>query len=131
MQLLAERWMNMTTCILVEDNEVNRIITKQMLENLGLEVIIFDSAQTYLTQPILPTADVMLIDWHMPIVSGIEMLRIIRQESWGKAIPLYIYSSVEEPSSIQKALDAGADGFIPKPITIEKISQLFERLRII
>ena len=84
-------------------------------------------------QPMLEQhpSDVMLLDWHLPGMSGIEYLKLLRGTEHGRSLAIFIYSGVEDQTGIREALSSGADGFIPKPITLEKVEREFKKLRIL
>ena len=59
--------------------------------------------------------DAILLDWNMPVMTGIEFLRLLRQEPGGDA-PTVVFCTVENDlSRIREALDCGADEYIMKP----------------
>lgn len=121
----------MTTCLIIDDNDINRIVAGKMVEKLGVEVAQAESAEAALPLIASIKPEAILLDWHMPGMSGIELLKQLRNTELGRATAIFIYSGVEDKEGIQAALEAGADGFIPKPITPEKITKEFKKIRLI
>ncbi len=68
----------------------------------------------------------VIADWNMPEMTGIDMLRAIRQNSAISELPVVMLTSRSEPEYIQEALDAGVSGYIVKPFTQEALA---DRLR--
>lgn len=122
----------MPACLLIDDNEVNLVVAKRMIEKLGFTVTAADSVEAALPHIVdRHTIDVVVLDWHLPGMSGIEFLKKLRATDLGRKTAIFIYSGVEDEEGIQEALNAGADGFIPKPITSEKIVQEFRKVRLL
>ncbi len=73
-----------------------------------------------------PDYTIILLDWEMPVLSGIETLREVRKQ--GIQVPVIMVTSRGEASRIQEALEAGANDYIIKPFTrdilIEKIQAI-------
>jgi two-component system chemotaxis response regulator CheY len=66
--------------------------------------------------------DFALIDWNMPVMSGIEMLQAMRAEGFGK-VKVMMVTTEAENEYIERALDAGADEYLMKPFDDEALSE--------
>lgn len=118
----------MKNCIVVDDDETNRVVAAEMAESLGLRVSHeFECAKEALPYVLAGEVDVILLDWHMPEMDGIEFLEHLRTTKEGQKVAVLMYSAMEEQGGIAKAMNSQADGFIPKPITFNKMS---EQLRV-
>ncbi len=62
------------------------------------------------------SVDLILLDWHMPGLSGLDCLRIIKNTENTKAIPVIMCTVEEHPRSIEEALDSGAAAYLVKPL---------------
>jgi len=115
----------MKKCIVVDDSKVNRKITAGILEELGFQVE--QAAGAHEAIPLIAKADaeVILIDWHMPEIDGIELLEFIRESKSGKEIIAFLYSAVEDEDNVYEALQAIGEKFILKPISKEKVEREF------
>jgi two-component system chemotaxis response regulator CheY len=103
------------TCLVVDDSRVIRKIARRILEDLGFEVAEASDGMEALAwcRGVMP--DAVLLDWVMPVMSGPEFLKRLRQEPGGHG-PKVIFCSVENDLRlIRDALDAGADEYIMKP----------------
>lgn len=116
--------------LLVEDNDLNQEIAAEILTEAGFEVDIADDgtvAVEKVKQARKGDYDLILMDIQMPQMNGFDATRAIR--SLGaelSGIPIYAMSANAFEEDKQAAIDAGMNGFIAKPIELEK---LFEALR--
>lgn len=103
--------------LLAEDNPTNQLVAAQMLESLGASVTLARDGAEALEIAQRDSFDVMLIDIEMPRVSGIDVIRKLRQSATPVAdtpmIALTAYVMREHRAAIEAA---GADGIIAKPI---------------
>jgi two-component system chemotaxis response regulator CheY len=103
------------TCLVVDDSRVIRKVSRRILEDLGFEVAEASDGVEALAWCNAVMPDVILLDWNMPQMDGLEFVRRLRAEPRGDT-PKVIFCSVEnEIERIREALDAGADEFIMKP----------------
>jgi two-component system chemotaxis response regulator CheY len=72
------RTKNMKTCLVVDNSKVVRMVARKILEELGFEVIEAEDGQVALDKSMESMPDVVLLDWNMPVMSGIEYLRALR-----------------------------------------------------
>lgn len=69
--------------------------------------------------------DLIIMDWEMPIMNGLDALQLMKKNEKLKSIPIIISSGFSDSSSVKKALDAGAIDYIKKPIDqIELIARV-------
>ena len=104
--------------VLIADDEPNQLeLVRFNLKQEAYEVIIaLDGEQTLLlAQDILP--DIVILDWMMPRMSGIEVCRNLRSNQVTKEIPIIILSARGEEGDRTLGLDSGADDYITKPFS--------------
>lgn len=103
--------------LLAEDNVTNQLVATQMLENLGAEVDVAADGAIALELVKSSAYDLLLVDIEMPRVSGLDVIRAIRESpeplASAPVIALTAYAMQEHREKITRA---GADGLIPKPI---------------
>lgn len=105
----------MKTCLVVDDSRVIRAVARHILEDLGFAVAEAGDGADALNFCRATMPEAILLDWHMPVMSGPEFLRRLRLEPGG-ASPRVVFCSAEtEIERIREALEAGADEFIIKP----------------
>ena len=115
----------MKTCLLVDDSRVIRKVARRIVEELGYEVAEASDGLEALAWCRAAMPDVILLDWHMPVMNGLDFLRQLRGEPGGGA-PQVVFCTVEnEPARIREALAAGACEYIMKPFDGDIIQAKF------
>ena len=105
----------MKTCLVVDDSRVIRKVSRRILEDLGFEVAEAADGVEAMAWCTAVMPDLILLDWQMPIMDGLQFLKRLRAEPGGDA-PKVVFCTVEnEIDRIREALDAGADEYIMKP----------------
>jgi two-component system chemotaxis response regulator CheY len=102
-------------CLVVDDSRVVRKVARRILEDLGFDVAEAGDGAEALAWVRTAVPDVILLDWNMPVMNGLEFLRRLRREQGGDA-PKVVFCSVENDlDRIREALTSGADEYIMKP----------------
>jgi two-component system chemotaxis response regulator CheY len=120
----------LTPVLLVEDSRAMRDFVSSILEDSGgFEV--FEVANGFEALRELPRREFGLIvtDINIPDVSGIELTRFVRQNVRHARTPILVISTDSSAQDVQRALDAGATGFLAKPFTPEEFRSAVEQLR--
>lgn len=109
--------------ILVADDQItNRIVLTRMLERGGHKIIAVATAEEALDALAVDDIDIVILDMHMPEMSGLDVLRQARVMQAGrKQIPFIIISADATPASIHQALEAGALSYLTKPIVAHRL----------
>ncbi len=105
----------MKICLVVDDSRVIRKVARRILEDLGFEVAEAADGVEALAWCRTITPHVILLDWNMPNMNGLEFITQLRAEPAGDQ-PRVIFCSVENDlERIRQAMAAGADEYIMKP----------------
>ena len=105
----------MKNCLVVDDSKVIRKVARHILESLDLTVTEACDGQDALNQCEAALPDVVLLDWNMPVMSGMEFLQALSQAKI-HARPKVIFCTTENGiSHIKAAVEAGADEYVMKP----------------
>jgi two-component system chemotaxis response regulator CheY len=105
----------MRTCLIVDDSSVVRKVARRILEDLDYVVDEAEDGQEAIDKCRQTMPDAVLVDWHMPIMSGLEFIKLLRTYVGGEK-PRVIYCTVENDiGAIALALKAGADDYMMKP----------------
>lgn len=114
---------NQKTVLLVEDQKFNLLVLKMMLEKLGITVIPAKNGQEAVNIcSENKNIDLILMDLKMPVMDGYKaMIEIKKMNPDMKIIAETAYALSEDR---RKILDAGFDGYLPKPIKPEKLDEL-------
>ncbi len=108
--------------MLVDDSRTIRNIQKKVLAQLGHTDIVeasdgVEALSAYKESP----PDLMLVDWNMPNMDGITLVKTIRQTD--KSIPLIMCTTEAEKSRVVEALRAWVNNYVVKPFTAETLSE--------
>ncbi len=104
--------------LVAEDNATNQIVVTQMLETLGAAPALAADGIEALDLVRRESFDFALLDIEMPRMSGLELIRTIRQMTGPAArMPLIAFTAYVMPEHRARILEAGADGIIAKPLT--------------
>ena len=105
----------MKTCLVVDDSKVIRKVARHILETLGFQVSEAGDGREALEPCQASTPDVILLDWNMPVMSGMDFLRALRETAFG-AKPKVVFCTTENGMAyIRAAIEAGADEYVMKP----------------
>ncbi len=104
-------------CLIVDDVGVSRFVARTMLEELGCQVIEAESSEACLEAAEKEPFDFILLDWHLRRESGIDLIQQIRKTRGNQATAIIVCSGIEHVDAGKNAFAAGANGFIPKPLT--------------
>ena len=112
--------------LVVDDNIHNRQILLSQLEGFGLEAEALGDAseaqgRLYAAQDAGRPFDLILLDWHMPGMTGMELAKIIRADARLAALPLVMLSSAASPGSAQEMASVGFAAFLAKPVRVEQL----------
>ena len=115
----------MRTCLVVDDSRVVRKLARRILESMAFEIAEAADGMEALAWCRAAMPDAILLDWNMPVMSGIEFLRKLRGEPGGEA-PVVVFCTVENDlAHINEALEVGADEYIMKPFDGDIIAAKF------
>ncbi len=110
----------MKNCLVVDDSKVIRKVARHILETLDFTVDEAEDGREALRRCDESMPDVILLDWNMPVMSGMEFLRAIRQSE--RAQPKVVFCTTENDiSHIRAAIAAGADEYVMKPFDRETL----------
>lgn len=101
--------------LVVDDNEMNRELLRFRLDGQGLEVVEAANGQEALDQLRQSCFDLVLLDVMMPIMNGMEALKVIKDDQSLQHIPVVMVSAVSEVETVAACLEQGADDYICKP----------------
>ena len=111
----------MKNCLVVDDSKVIRKVARHILESLDLSVTEAVDGQDALIQCEAAAPDVVLLDWNMPVMSGMEFLQALATAKVTTR-PKIIFCTTENGiSHIKAAVEAGADEYVMKPFDRETL----------
>tara|TARA_R110002020_G_scaffold19053_13_gene66138 strand:+ start:926 stop:1291 length:366 start_codon:yes stop_codon:yes gene_type:complete len=117
----------MKSCLIVDDSSVVRKVARRILENMDYIVDEAEDGQEAFDKCRAEMPDAILLDWNMPILSGLEFLKLLRGYVGGEK-PHVVYCTVENDiGAIALALKAGASDYMMKPFNSAILEAKFDR----
>ena len=119
--------------LLAEDNKMGQDALKAVLEVVGFEVEVVENGKkaviAFISQPAF-TYDAILMDVHMPLMDGREATRCIRisGKEDGETIPIIGLMANTYEEDIEESIQAGMQTHLPKPVDVEKLYRVLEKL---
>jgi two-component system phosphate regulon response regulator PhoB len=118
--------MSQATILVVEDEAPLVTLLRYNLEREGFAVLEAQDGDEAVTQAREQKPDLVLLDWMLPLVSGIEVCRQLRRHPETRAIPIVMLTARGEEGDKLRGLDSGADDYVTKPFSP---SELIARIR--
>ncbi len=117
-------------CLVVDDSKVVRKLEKRIMEDLGFTVSEAEDGQQALDMCRQKLPSLILLDWHMPVMSGIDFLKALRALPDGGKPQVIFCTTESEMNNIMIALEAGANEYVMKPFDADIIKLKLEQLGI-
>lgn len=115
----------MSKVLLVDDSAVMRKIIQRNIKETGLIVDEFveagDGKQALDKVNDNGNLDLILLDWNMPNMSGIEFVRALRSLNLPNRIPVVMVTTEGSDAKVNEAKEGGADGYLTKPFTADQL----------
>ncbi|MEE9434123.1 MAG: response regulator [Sphingorhabdus sp.] len=111
----------MKSCLIVDDSKVIRKVARHILETMQFSVSEASDGQEALDQCRQVRPDVILLDWNMPVMSGMDFLKAYRSANTGEAAKVIFCTTENGSGHIQAAIEAGADEYVMKPFDRETL----------
>ncbi|HVI54145.1 MAG TPA: chemotaxis response regulator CheY [Luteibacter sp.] len=121
--------------LVVDDFSTMRRIVRNLLVELGFTNTLIQEAEDGNAALVMLRAqpfDLVVTDWNMPNMTGIDLLRAIRADAGLKSMPVLMVTAENNRDQIIAAAQSGVNGYVVKPFTAvtlkEKLDKIFERL---
>jgi DNA-binding response OmpR family regulator len=113
--------------LLVEDEEHIRLVVEYNLKREGFEVYSAEDGQAALeiARKIIP--DIILLDWMLPGMNGLEVLTELKHDERTKHIPVFMLTAKGMASDVTRALEMGADDYITKPFNPRQLGETIKK----
>ena len=126
----APAWAANQPPVVVDDAATMRRIVKGLLRELGIKNMReAENGSTALDELRKKKADLVVSDWNMPVMNGLDLLRAIRQDNDLKSTPVLMVTAEARKENIIEALQAGVSNYIVKPFNAktleEKLNKIF------
>jgi two-component system chemotaxis response regulator CheY len=118
----------MKSCLIVDDSRVVRKVARRILEDLHFAIEEAADGKLALDACLKAMPDVVLLDWNMPVMNGIDFLRQLRRAPGGES-PVVVFCTTENDlQHIQEAIGAGANEYIMKPFDSDILAAKFAQV---
>ncbi|OGH96235.1 MAG: hypothetical protein A2287_09720 [Candidatus Melainabacteria bacterium RIFOXYA12_FULL_32_12] len=109
------------TILITEDNTANMKLIRDVLVFYGYEIIEAYDGNTALEKikEYKDKIDLILMDLQLPDIDGLEIIKIVKSDDSTKNLPIFVISAYVQEIDIKKALKAGCNNYITKPISLE------------
>jgi two-component system chemotaxis response regulator CheY len=115
--------------LIVDDSLTMRAVLRRIVTPMGFEVVEAKNGREALEVfDQYPVPDLALVDWHMPEMDGLELLKEIRSRSDLDQVMVVMVTAENELSQIDVAIKAGASEYVMKPISSEIVTEKLQML---
>jgi len=117
-----------TKVLVVEDNDLNMKLFIDLLSSMDCEVLeSYDGVDAVaLVEKYLPS--LIIMDIQLPIISGIELTKILKAKDRTKRIPVIAVTAFAMPGDKELLLSAGCDAYMSKPVKISEFTKMVEKM---
>ena len=106
--------------LVIDDSRAVRLLVGNILREQGFEVHAAGDGQQGLEQLQLnPEIGLVLVDWNMPVMDGLEFIKTVRQSRIWDSLRIVMVTTETESEQVQRAMTAGANEYVMKPFTSE------------
>ena len=118
----------MSKVLVVDDEELFRIMISEILSAEGFEVIVAEDGEEAIEIASASFPDLILMDMNMPKMTGFQAIRTLKEKDETKNTPIVAVTAHDTTGDYEEAYDAGCDGYLSKPLDavllIEKVKEL-------
>jgi len=118
----------MKSCLIVDDSKIVRKVMRKIIEPLGFEISEVENGQEALDICKKQNFTLIMLDWNMPVMTGIEFLKALRALADIEQPQVIFCTTENEFNKIQEALISGANEYVMKPFDEEIIRGKLEQL---
>jgi two-component system phosphate regulon response regulator PhoB len=117
-----------TSVLIIEDEKAIREMIRFALQREGHDVLEAEDAKTATEVLASERPDLMVVDWMLPDISGIELIRRFRRDEVLRDVPVIMLTARGEESDKVKGLESGADDYMTKPVAIRELNARIKAL---
>ena len=113
--------------LIAEDNEKNRKLMQVILQKAGYKIAVAENGEDVicLAKKVIP--ELILMDIQMPVMDGVEAIRILKSDPETKDIPVIALTSYAMEGDRERFLREGFNGYIPKPIKVKSFIETIKK----
>ena len=115
-------------CLLVDESSLTRRIVLRALSSLGHRDVIEVSDGVEALQHCDESVGLVITDWHLPTMSGVDLVRHLRANPATASVPVIMVTSRNLRENVEEAVEAGVSGYLLKPVGAEALRRKIEEL---
>ncbi len=108
--------------LVVDDCQTTRKLLSMYLKSKGFEVVSAENGLDAIEKLASHTVNLIMSDLNMPYMDGIELVKTLKSDPTLSHIPVLMVTTEADPEERQKAMEAGANAYLVKPVTAETVS---------
>jgi hypothetical protein len=118
-----------TTILYIEDNRSNlELVQRVLARRPGVTLLVATQGQPGLEMARTQVPDLILLDLHLPDMTGEEVLRHLRETPQTREVPVVVISADAIPAQIERLLAAGAQAYLTKPLDVKQFLSLLDQI---
>lgn len=114
--------------MVVDDDRTTRKILGLYLKSKGFEVAYAENGIEAMEKLGTEKVNLVMTDLNMPYMDGLELTRNLRRDSALQHIPILVVTTEADPEEKAKAYDAGANGYLVKPVSADMVSENIKKI---
>ncbi|MFA5353398.1 MAG: response regulator [Thermodesulfovibrionales bacterium] len=114
--------------LIIEDDEQNRVLLQQLLQYHGYEILEAENGSEGIRIAGEEKPDAILMDLQLPLIDGYTAIRLLRADPATAGIPIIAVTAYAMKGDREKALEAGADEYLSKPISVKDFPLILAKL---
>lgn len=118
----------MTKILVVEDDLLNRMFYQDALGSRGFDVALVGDGAAVLAEVQRFAPDLITMDISLPNISGLRLIRLLKRDLATRTIPILAITAFAGREEEDRVRQAGADGYLAKPVTVERLAGAVEGL---
>ncbi len=116
-----------TRVLIAEDEPINARALSLCLEDMGCHIDIAKNGKELISKALTTAPDIIMMDYHMPLMNGEIAMRHLKDDPLLKNIPVIVTTGDIFTESLDRLLEAGADGYIAKPIEAKPLQRVLSK----
>lgn len=115
-------------CLLVDDSRMIRKVSRRIISDLGYHVDEAENGEEALNKCKIAMPDLIILDWDMPVMTGLEFLVALRQKPATKRPKVVFCTTKKDTFDIHKGIDHGADEYVTKPFDEASLMEKLKKI---
>jgi DNA-binding response OmpR family regulator len=117
-----------TTVVVVDDDPDIRALVAMKLSNAGYAVTVEANGEAGLAAALLAQPDLVVLDWMMPGLSGIDVCRALRDDPRTSETAVLLLTARAQEEDIERGFAAGADDYLVKPFSVRELAERVDKI---